>query len=138
MRRGIRIGQVVVEYAVFFAICVAAMIAMQIYVKRGIAGGYRGAADSFGRQYAPNMTDSDWITDFRGTSAVVSSFLPNQVIMVNGAPRTVDVMNTTTYIGAFGLDANGVVTFTPGMQMHNSVGQETVNQPAGQNLWANN
>ena len=49
-------GQGTLEYAVVLAAVSAALLAMQIYVKRGIAGELRRAADSTGEQYDPKNT----------------------------------------------------------------------------------
>lgn len=47
------------EYAVFIAVIIAALVGMQFYVKRAVCGRYRQAADVFGsgRQYEPNVTE---------------------------------------------------------------------------------
>lgn len=55
-------AQSILEYAVIIAVVVAALLAMQIYVKRSFQGRFRQAADSIGEQYAPKNTDS-LITD---------------------------------------------------------------------------
>ena len=47
-------GQVTVEVAVLFGVVVAALVAMANYVQRGVAGGMRSNADSFGSQYQTN------------------------------------------------------------------------------------
>lgn len=49
-------GQSLLEYAMCLAIVIAAMIPMQIYVKRGISGKLRAAADTTGEQYDPRKT----------------------------------------------------------------------------------
>lgn len=49
-------GQAVIEYAVLLTIVVAALVAMQIYIKRGMAGLLRGAADGMGGQFDPKNT----------------------------------------------------------------------------------
>ena len=51
-------AQSILEYAVLVACFIAAVIGMQIYVKRGIQGRLRAAADDLGQQYAPKNTDS--------------------------------------------------------------------------------
>ena len=45
----------VIEYSMLVAIVVAALLGMQIYLKRAISGRWRQAADTFGygRIYAP-------------------------------------------------------------------------------------
>lgn len=46
-------GFLTIEYAVFIAIIVAALIGMSVYIKRALGGKWRQAADTFGfgRQY---------------------------------------------------------------------------------------
>ena len=53
-----RRGQGMLEYAILIAIVVAALIAMQGYIRRAIQGKYRAAADVFGQgeQYEPGLT----------------------------------------------------------------------------------
>ncbi|MBI3319015.1 MAG: hypothetical protein HYZ89_00280 [Candidatus Omnitrophica bacterium] len=49
-------GQNTLEYAVVLAAVSAALLAMKLYVRRGIAGELRRAADSVGEQYDPRNT----------------------------------------------------------------------------------
>lgn len=56
-------AQTTVEYAVLIACVVAALLAMQIYMKRGIQGKLRAAGDEIGEQYAPTSTDSSITTN---------------------------------------------------------------------------
>ncbi len=54
---GIKAGSII-EYSLIVAVVVAALLGMQIYVKRAISGRWRQAADTFGygRQYnAPEI-----------------------------------------------------------------------------------
>ncbi len=44
------------EYAVVIVCLVAALLAMQIYIKRGFEGRMRQSADSIGEQYSPKNT----------------------------------------------------------------------------------
>ena len=46
-------GQSTVEYAVMIAVIIAALLAMQIYVKRGAMGKLRDVADQIGEQFTP-------------------------------------------------------------------------------------
>jgi len=45
----------IIEYSLILAVVVAAILGMQIYLKRAISGRWRQAADTFGygRQYDP-------------------------------------------------------------------------------------
>lgn len=51
-------GQSTLEYAVLIAVIVAALIAVQVYVKRGYQGRLRTAADDMGEQFSPGYTTS--------------------------------------------------------------------------------
>jgi len=48
----------IVEYSILIAIVVAALMGMQIYLKRAICGKWKAAGDVFGygRQYDPGET----------------------------------------------------------------------------------
>jgi hypothetical protein len=56
----IKKGQSVMETAVLVLVIVGALIAMQIYLKRGIQGRLRGGVDSIGEQYDPQATSSSF------------------------------------------------------------------------------
>lgn len=64
-RRGAMIsrrGQSTVELAVLFAVITGAVLAMQIYVKRGAMGRMREATDQTGEQFSPLNTVSEYTT----------------------------------------------------------------------------
>ncbi|MGD0336988.1 MAG: hypothetical protein ABSB18_07850 [Candidatus Omnitrophota bacterium] len=44
------------EYAVVIASIIAALLAMQVYIRRSFMGHFRGAADELGQQYDPKNT----------------------------------------------------------------------------------
>ena len=54
----IRKGMSIIEYSLLIAIVVAALIGIQIYLKRGICGNWKAAGDvfGFGRQFQPGKT----------------------------------------------------------------------------------
>lgn len=52
-----RRGQSMLEYAVILSCVIAALVGMQIYVKRGISGGLRNSADMIGKQYEPGIDE---------------------------------------------------------------------------------
>lgn len=61
-------GQVTVEIAVLFGVVVAALVFMAIYFQRGVQGGVRSNADSFGQQFSATgawnqATVSNQVTD---------------------------------------------------------------------------
>lgn len=55
-----RLGQSTLEYAVVIVIVIAAALAMQIYMKRGIQGKLRAATDDIGGQYVPGQRDANY------------------------------------------------------------------------------
>lgn len=54
-------GQSTLEFTIIIACIVAALLAMQVYIKRAVQGKLRSAADDIGRQYDPKNTISDII-----------------------------------------------------------------------------
>ena len=59
-RKMSRRAQSVLEYCVLICILVAALVAMQTYIKRGVQGRIRASADEIGGEfgYAPGMMNS--------------------------------------------------------------------------------
>jgi len=55
-------AQSILEYSVLIAIIVAALIAMQVYIKRGIQGRLRSATDDIGEQFSPGYTTFTYTT----------------------------------------------------------------------------
>lgn len=57
-------GQSIIEYAMFIAVVVLALLAMQVYFKRGIQGKMKDMADQISPAlYNPNLTTSDYSTN---------------------------------------------------------------------------
>lgn len=52
-------GQSTLEFTVVIVCVLAALLAMRVYIKRGVQGKLRSAADSIGQQYDPGNTTSD-------------------------------------------------------------------------------
>lgn len=61
LRRNNR-GQSTLEYGVLIAVVVGGLIAMSVYMKRGIQGKLRSSADDIGDQYSPGETTSAFTT----------------------------------------------------------------------------
>jgi len=57
-----RRGQSTLEYAIIIAVVVAALLAMQIYVKRGVQGKLRSSTDEIGQQFSPTFTTGSYTT----------------------------------------------------------------------------
>ena len=62
-----RKAQSTLEYALIIAVVVGALVAMQVYVKRGLQGRYKSAADDMGEQYSPGYTTG--VTTVHSTSS---------------------------------------------------------------------
>lgn len=109
-------GQTTMEYALLAAVLVAALIGMQMYLKRSMGGRLRSAADSLGEQYAPRHTTSNLTTTVSSTTTTTSTLRKDQA--VDGAQ--VDVMVTTTTIDA----ANPDTTTRRGTETVEALGTE--------------
>jgi len=90
-------GQSIIEYALLLAIILAALMIMQIVIKRAYQGRIRQEADSVGPQYSPNHTQMTLITNTTSNSASSSGGWYN----ATGTPQslgglTLTITNTTT------------------------------------------
>lgn len=57
-------GQSIIEYTMFIAVVVLALLAMQVYLKRGLQGKVKDMADQISPAlYNPNLTISDYSTN---------------------------------------------------------------------------
>jgi uncharacterized protein (UPF0333 family) len=55
-------GQSTLEYAVLIIIVIGALLSIQVYIRRGIQGRMKQAADDIGDQYSPGNTNLKRIT----------------------------------------------------------------------------
>ncbi len=78
-------AQSTMETAILILIIVAALFAMQVYLKRGIQGRLRSDVESIGQQYDPEATESNSST-FR-SSYVRSTTVGTPVIRTSGGAR---------------------------------------------------
>ncbi len=51
-------AQSTVEYAVLIAIIIGALLSIQMYIKRGVQGRLKSAADDIGDQFSPGNTNA--------------------------------------------------------------------------------
>ena len=61
-------GQSTLEYSLIVAAVVAALIAMQVYLRRGVQGKIKQSADEIGEQFSPTNTTSSYTTTTRVTT----------------------------------------------------------------------
>ena len=92
-------GQSTLEYAVVVAVTVAALLTMQVYVKRGMAGKLRTSADSIGEQYDPRHTSNPIGSPMRMSQVnEVTSTSTLHKDRAEGNGIVVDVLENTTTI----------------------------------------
>ncbi|MBI4982884.1 MAG: hypothetical protein HZC15_07140 [Candidatus Omnitrophica bacterium] len=81
-------GQSILEYAVLLGVVVAAVLIMQVFVKRGFQGNLKESADKMGEQFSAGgttvlnkrvMAVDQTIVDATATDATVASFLPSGI-----------------------------------------------------------
>ena len=73
-------GQSTLEYAIIILVIVAALFAMQTFIKRGYQGKLRSASDDIGEQYSPGHTTGSYTTVTGSTS--------NEVVDAAGVTTT--------------------------------------------------
>lgn len=80
-------AQSTLEYAVIIAVVVAGLVAMQVYIKRGVQGRLRQASDDIGEQFSPGNTT--------GTATTTSSVTSVENVTGGEAPVTKTVSTQT-------------------------------------------
>ncbi len=76
-------AQSTMEYAVLTACIIAALIGMQFYVKRSIAGRMKQAGDEIGEAYEPKNVNSNIHTDIVSDNSITQKLVP---LNVEGGP----------------------------------------------------
>jgi uncharacterized protein (UPF0333 family) len=90
-------GQSTLEYVILLGFVVAALIAMGIYMKRGMAGKLRESTDQIGEQYSPEHTTSDYTTNTNMTQ--------NEVVSSGGVSKTTISQNQQVKSGSESVEA---------------------------------
>jgi len=93
-------GQSTLEYAVLIVVIIAALIAMQVYLKRGLQGRLRESSDQIGDQFSPGYTVSNRVTssgssvtESRTAGGAVSTDITNQWQNITGAENVMEAAN---------------------------------------------
>ena len=63
-----RRGQSIVEYAIMIVVVVIALLAVNLYMKRGIQGRLRESTDQIGRQFDPETFNISWQSTSTGNT----------------------------------------------------------------------
>jgi hypothetical protein len=81
---------------------VAALLAMQIYIKRGMEGRLHQASDELGQQYSPQHTSSDmWVSNITITDTTVTT---KKVPKDPKDPTNTEMIDKTTTVANTVLD----------------------------------
>ena len=61
-------GQSALEYALVITVAILALIAVNVYMKRGIQGRLKSSTDEIGRQFEANRFETSWRSTGTGLS----------------------------------------------------------------------
>lgn len=92
-------GQSTLEYAVLIVVIIAALVAMQVYLKRGLQGRMRESADQIGDQFSPGYTTSNkTISTYSNSTQMTDQWssttqIQNQFQNVTGAENVLGASN---------------------------------------------
>ena len=89
-------AQSTTEYAVLFAIVAAAVVGMQVYMKRSVQGRMRQSADSIGSQYEPGNTTSTITLNVSNTTTTTTTLQKDQPLSDGRSGDTVTTITNIT------------------------------------------
>jgi len=119
-------GQSILEYAILIAIVIAAVVLMQVYVKRSYQGRLKHEADSLGTQYSQGHTT--------GRTTVTTS--SNSVTYTGGVTDTADNPNGgDPLITQSGITVDQGVSVTVSKSKTNVSGAERVDSLSTEKLY---
>jgi hypothetical protein len=81
-------GQSIVEYAILLGVVIAALLIMQMFIKRGYQGGLKESADKLGEQFSASgttihqkrtMQGDQTIKEAVATDATITGFVPGDM-----------------------------------------------------------
>ena len=88
-----RKGQSTVEYVVLIIVIIGALLSIQVYIKRGVQGRLKSAADDIGDQFSVGNTNVTRTTTVHGnTTESYTRGVQNSVLV--SAESTVTAMNS--------------------------------------------
>ena len=90
-------GQSTLEYAMIIAVVVAALLAIQIYMKRGVQGKLRSSADDIGAQFDAGKTKV--VSETKRTGVTVEETASGTTIVSTGEGSS-DQAEVTTSSGS--------------------------------------
>lgn len=87
-------GQSTLEYAILIIIIIGALLSIQVYIKRGVQGRLKSAADDIGDQFSTGNTNviKKMVTSSQTSDTFVSGVTQSTLTK---AEITADIMNST-------------------------------------------
>ncbi len=82
-------GQSTMEYAILIIIIIAALLSIQMYIKRSVQGGLKSSSDDIGEQFSPGNTN---------LTVTTKSLSRTRETFVNGVSKSDIQGNETTNI----------------------------------------
>jgi uncharacterized protein (UPF0333 family) len=95
-------GQAMLEYAILIAVVIAALIIMQMVVKRGYQGNLKDSSSKMGDQYSVSSTSSKTVRTMPsggsggGNDQIITEETATNVASANFVPRSSDFVEYTT------------------------------------------
>jgi len=86
-------GQSTLEYAILIIIIIGALLAIQVYIKRGVQGRLKSATDDIGTQFSPGNTNviKKMITSSQTAETFKTGVTRSELL---GTETTTDLMNS--------------------------------------------
>ncbi len=88
-RKKILLAQSSIEYAIMVAVVVGALLAIQVYFKRGVQGRLRDNVDNIGKQYDPSNVNSN-------VAMSISTVMTTESIAADDNGKIRSTSNSTT------------------------------------------
>ena len=102
-------GQSIVEYAVLLGVVIAALLIMQMFIKRGYQGGLKESADKFGEQFSAGGTTIHQTRSMVGDQSIAEE--------VATTPTINQFATAEGMAAATGTIAKGAVSLTQGVAL---------------------
>jgi Flp pilus assembly pilin Flp len=104
-----RKGQSIVEYAILLGVVIAALLIMQVFVKRGFQGGLKDSADRMGDQFSASNTTikttrgmsggNQTIVEETNTNATIAQFVGDTLVSGDKGTRDANAYSYSSRTG---------------------------------------
>lgn len=103
-------GQSIVEYAVLLGVVIAALLIMQMFIKRGYQGGLKESADKFGEQFSAGGTTIHQTRSMVGDQSIAEEVATTPTINQFATAEGMAAATGTIAKGAVSLNARSGAT----------------------------